>query len=83
MGTDHRAMRRTTWVTILQAATPHASLKKMPQRANLHASTAALPKILCLHGGGTNEAIMRVQTAKVRRMLRDEAEFEFFEGTVP
>jgi len=83
MGTDHRAMRRTTWVTILQAATPHASLKKMPQRANLHASTAALPKILCLHGGGTNEAIMRVQTAKVRRMLRDEAEFEFFEGTLP
>ena len=55
----------------------------MPQRANLHASTAALPKILCLHGGGTNEAIMRVQTAKVRRMLRGEAEFEFFEGTVP
>ncbi|EOD13169.1 hypothetical protein EMIHUDRAFT_212927 [Emiliania huxleyi CCMP1516] len=40
-------------------------------------AAAALPRVLCCHGGGTNEAIMRVQTAKLRRTLKSEAEFVF------
>ena len=38
-------------------------------------------RVLCLHGGGTNAEIMRVQTAKLRHQLRGEMEFEFLEGT--
>ena len=38
-------------------------------------------RVLCLHGGGTNAEIMRIQTAKLRHQLRDEMEFEFLEGT--
>ena len=42
------------------------------------AATAAL-KILCLHGGGTNVEIMRLQTAKFRRMC-PAAQFDFLNG---
>ncbi|EOD17651.1 hypothetical protein EMIHUDRAFT_118475 [Emiliania huxleyi CCMP1516] len=45
-------------------------------------AAAALPRVLCCHGGGTNEAIMRVQTAKLRRTLKSEAEFVFVEGAL-
>ena len=46
------------------------------------AAGAASPThhILCLHGGGTNAAIMRMQTAKLRHQLRDVAEFHYLEG---
>ena len=37
--------------------------------------------ILCLHGGGTNEEIMRLQTAKLRLRL-PEVRFHFLEGGV-
>ena len=36
-------------------------------------ATAAPHHILCLHGGGTNAAIMRLQTSKLRHQLRDVA----------
>jgi predicted esterase len=38
-------------------------------------------RILCLHGGGTSEAIMRMQTAKLRAFLKPHNfEFTFAEG---
>ena len=36
-------------------------------------ATAAPHHILCLHGGGTNAAIMKLQTSKLRHQLRDFA----------
>ena len=39
--------------------------------------------VLCLHGGGTNEAVMRMQTAKLRAQLRPKVEFHFLEGHFP
>ena len=38
-------------------------------------------RALCLHGGGTNAAIMRLQTAKLRRELKSSFHFEYLEGT--
>ena len=54
-------------------------------RAPLPRMCSTLPQanILCLHGGGTNEAIMRIQTAKLRAALKPSAAFHFLEGTVP
>ena len=46
-------------------------------------SSRSSAKVLCLHGGGTNAAIMRLQTAKLRAQLRGDCEFEFLEGVVP
>ena len=42
-------------------------------------ATAAPHHILCLHGGGTNAAIMRLQTSKLRHQLRDVAGSPWFE----
>ena len=39
--------------------------------------------ILCLHGGGTNEAVMRAQTAKLRARLRPLVSFHFLQGQHP
>ena len=50
------------------------------QHGSVQAQTTT-KRILCLHGGGTNEAIMRIQTAKLRAQLRGEFDFEFLEGT--
>ena len=36
-------------------------------------------RILCLHGGGTNAAIMKLQTAKLRAQLRPDFSFDFIE----
>ena len=38
-------------------------------------------RVLCLHGGGTHVEIMRLQTAKLRRVLGARAELEFMQGT--
>ena len=46
------------------------------------AHTAAGLRILALHGGGTNAAIGRAQTAKLRHTLKNKADFTFAEGTV-
>ncbi|KAI9767827.1 MAG: hypothetical protein M1839_004341 [Geoglossum umbratile] len=44
------------------------------------ASTAPLPRILCLHGGGSNAAIFHAQTRFIRHVLRDRFEFVFVDG---
>ena len=36
-------------------------------------ATAPPQHILCLHGGGSNAAIMKLQTGKLRHQLRDVA----------
>ena len=46
-------------------------------------ASAAVPRVLCLHGGGTNAAIMRAQTTKLRVQLRGQFDFEFLEGAWP
>lgn len=36
-----------------------------------------LPRILCLHGGGSNSTIFNIQTRKLQAALRDDFEFVF------
>lgn len=40
-------------------------------------------RVLCLHGGGTNTAVLRLQTAKLRARMGSAASFEFLEGGWP
>ena len=44
------------------------------------ATASKAPRILCLHGGGSNAAVMRLQTAKLRAALPEVA-FDFLEAT--
>jgi predicted esterase len=39
-----------------------------------------LPKILCLHGGGSNGGIFKIQTARLRAQLRSHFEFVFLDA---
>ncbi|RDH22482.1 hypothetical protein M747DRAFT_368651 [Aspergillus niger ATCC 13496] len=39
-------------------------------------------RIICLHGNGTNSAVMKLQTAPLIHELEDDHEFEFVEGTL-
>ncbi|KAJ5522623.1 hypothetical protein N7513_013196 [Penicillium frequentans] len=39
-------------------------------------------RIICLHGNGTNSAIMKLQTAPLIHELEEDHEFEFVEGTL-
>jgi pimeloyl-ACP methyl ester carboxylesterase len=39
-----------------------------------------LPRILCLHGGGTNSRIFRIQTRILRQLLRSHFRFVFVEA---
>lgn len=43
-------------------------------------SRKQLPRILCLHGAGSNAAIFRVQGRKIFSGLRDDFQFEFVES---
>lgn len=70
----------TTSLAALRAATPRCGAVRCVASSSATADT--LPRILCLHGGGTNEAIMRVQTAKLRNQLRSEIDFDFLQGTM-
>ena len=59
--------------------------RKAPSLLNMfqvatYAVLATTTRILCLHGGGSSEAIMRMQTAKLRAALRGDAEFDFLEA---
>ena len=74
-------MRSAACIALLHVASPLArrgAVRRMHRMGS--AVMSEVPKVLCLHGGGTNEAIMRLQTAKLRRNLREDAQFEFIEG---
>ncbi|KAI9765531.1 MAG: hypothetical protein M1840_007357 [Geoglossum simile] len=43
-------------------------------------STTHLPRILCLHGGGSSAAIFHAQTRFIRYVLRDQFEFIFVDA---
>eukprot|EP00966_Prymnesium_polylepis_P080434 1863636-Prymnesium_polylepis.1 len=40
----------------------------------------SVPRLLCLHGGGSSAAVMRRQTSKLRAALHSQVEFEFLQG---
>ncbi|OGM39934.1 monooxygenase [Aspergillus bombycis] len=46
-------------------------------------STLQLPRILCLHGGGTNARIFRMQCRVLERMLRPHFRLVFAEAPLP
>ncbi|KAE8141919.1 hypothetical protein BDV38DRAFT_295728 [Aspergillus pseudotamarii] len=50
---------------------------------NANDSTLHLPRILCLHGGGTNARIFRMQCRVLERMLRPHFRLVFAEATLP
>lgn len=48
-----------------------------------HQSTLHLPRILCLHGGGTNARIFHAQCRRIRAQLQNEFRFVFAEAGFP
>lgn len=51
--------------------------------AEIYDPTLSLPRILCLHGGGTNASIFKIQCRKIAEDLKDEYRLVYVEAPFP